>query len=81
MALFDPFFADCESVGYECVFVVAPHVGGWMVLPAFLGVGEGVEDLKCFDALFAEALPVEAFGDLGEVGVGEECLHGVAFCR
>lgn len=58
VASFGPFVADGESVGDEGVFVSAPHVGGWVVLPAFLWVGEGVEDLEGFDSLFAEALAV-----------------------
>lgn len=71
-----PFGADGEAVLGEGVFVSAPHVCCGVVLPAFVGVGECVEDLEGFDSLFAEALAVEDAGGLGEVGVWEECLHG-----
>jgi len=75
----DPFAADLESVKGEELLVAFPHFDGGVVAPAVRWVGEGVEDLEGFDALFAEAAIVEDAGGGGEVGVREKGLHGSDF--
>ena len=71
----EPFAAHLDAVGGEGLCAACPHAGSGMVAPAVVGVGEGVEDLQRFDALFAEALAVETSGGCGEVWVGQEGLH------
>ena len=76
----EPFAAHLDPVGGEGLCAARPHASGGVIAPAVVGVGQGVEDLQRFDALFAEALAVEALRGSGEVWIWKECLNGSLLC-
>ena len=76
----EPFAAHLDPVSGEGLCAARPHASGGMIAPAVVGIGQGVEDLQGFDALFAEARTVEASGGCGEVWVWKERLNGSLLC-
>lgn len=76
----EPFAAHLDPVGGEGLCAARPHASGGMIAPAVVWVGQGVEDLQGFDALFAEARTVEALRGSRKVWVWKERLNGSLLC-
>jgi hypothetical protein len=59
------------------VLVAPPHQHSGVVAPGSrLGIGEHIENLKGFEALFAKSPRIERLRAAAEVGVGKKGLHG-----
>lgn len=53
VASLPPLTGNSCLIGDEMAEVAPPHFGSGVVLPAVLGIGQGLEDLKVFNPLLA----------------------------
>ena len=73
----DPFLDAQIEVDLEGVLVPAPHLRYGVIAPPFrlCSLKEDIEDLMCFNSLFAKSTVIKGFEGCSEVAVGKEGLQ------